>query len=63
LLARPLARRLGATVAPALERRRRTETQASLSLLRAPGQRRTCAFALRRGADVRGKRILLVDAW
>jgi ComF family protein len=60
LLARPLARRLGATVAPALERRRRTETQASLS----PSERRTNvvgAFALRRGADVRGKRILLVD--
>ena len=60
LLARPLAHRLGVPVGAALERRRHTDTQASLS----PSERRSNvagAFALRRGAEVRGKRILLVD--
>jgi ComF family protein len=60
LLARPLAHRLGVPVGAALERRRNTDTQASLS----PSERRSNvagAFALRRGAEVRGKRILLVD--
>jgi ComF family protein len=60
LLAKPLADRLSVPMAAALERRRHTDTQASLS----PSERRSNvagAFALRRGVEVRGKRILLVD--
>jgi predicted amidophosphoribosyltransferase len=55
-----LADRLSVPMAAALERRRHTDTQASLS----PSERRSNvagAFALRRGVEVRGKRILLVD--
>lgn len=60
LLARDLARRTGIPVANALRRRRSTASQASLS--RAARRRNVRgAFELRRGADVRGLRVLLLD--
>jgi ComF family protein len=60
LLARDLARRTGIPVANALRRRRSTASQASLS--RAARRRNVRgAFELRRGVDVRGLRVLLLD--
>jgi ComF family protein len=60
LLAREVARKRGTSAMRALRRKRPTATQAGLS---SAGRKRnvTGAFALRSGADVRGKRILLVD--
>jgi ComF family protein len=60
LLAREVARRRGTSVLRALRRKRPTATQAGLT---SAGRRRNVAgaFLLRSGADVRGKRILLVD--
>jgi ComF family protein len=60
LLARPIARRRGLPLVNALRRKRSTEVQAGLAMA---GRRRnvTGAFAAREGADVKGKRILLID--
>jgi ComF family protein len=60
VLAREVARRSGIKVVHAVRRARSTAPQASLSRA---GRRRNVrgAFAARRGVDVRGLRILLVD--
>jgi ComF family protein len=60
LLARLVAKRRGLPLLEALRRRRPTEVQAGLAMA---GRRRnvTGAFAARARADVKGKRILLVD--
>ncbi len=60
LLARPIARRHGLPVLNALRRKRSTEVQAGLAMA---GRRRNVAgaFAARTGADLKGKRILLID--
>jgi ComF family protein len=60
LLAAPVARRYGVPVTRLLRRRRATSTQAGLSHA---GRRNNVAgaFAVRRGRDVRGSRVLLVD--
>ncbi len=60
LLARQIAARRGTFVVRALRRKRSTATQAGLA---SAGRKRNVAgaFLLRSGADVRGKRILLVD--
>jgi len=60
LLAREAARTRGTPVLRALRRKKPTATQAGLA---SAGRRRNVAgaFVLRSAADVRGKRILLVD--
>jgi ComF family protein len=60
LLARHIARRRGVPLLDALRRKRPTEVQASLAVA---GRRRNVAgaFAARTGADLTGKRILLID--
>jgi ComF family protein len=60
LLARPLARRIGAPLTRNLVRRRATPSQASLS----EAQRRTNpanSFGVRGAGQIAGKRILLID--
>ncbi|HKD09958.1 MAG TPA: ComF family protein [Bryobacteraceae bacterium] len=60
LLAREVARKRGTPVVRVLRRKKPTATQAGLT---SAGRKRNVvsAFALRSAADVRGKRILLVD--
>ena len=61
LLAREVGRELGAPVEPLLEKTRETRQQ---SLLESPAERKANtlgAYRLRDGADVTGKKILLVD--
>ncbi|MDE3195181.1 MAG: ComF family protein, partial [Acidobacteriota bacterium] len=60
LLARQIARRRGVPLIRALRRKRPTEVQASLAVA---GRHRNVAgaFEARARADVRGKRILLID--
>jgi ComF family protein len=60
LLARHIAKRRGIPLVNALRRRRPTGVQAGLAIA---GRRRNVegAFAARKAADVKGKRILLID--
>jgi ComF family protein len=60
LLARMVARRSGAPVVGAVRRRHATAPQASLSHSRRRENVRG-AFAVKRGCNVKGRRILLID--
>jgi len=59
-LARRLGRRYGLPVWKVLERRKATKTQASLRRSERLRNQRA-AFALKRGFDVRGRRLLVID--